>query len=86
MIHFRTVPLKFEGTLEGRVFQVPDSPSTEDVLNSYVKLWKGKRLGSMDSELELYNFVANRWPFINLTSRSTQRLPQLPLTFELSLP
>ena len=69
MIRFTTIPLKYEGTLEDNVFCVPDSPSTEDVLNTHAKLWGGKKLGSVDPELELYNFVADRWPFINLTSR-----------------
>lgn len=69
MIRFTTIPLKYVGTLENNVFSVPDSPSTEDVLNTHVKLWKGKKLGCMDPELELYNFVADRWPFITLTSR-----------------
>jgi hypothetical protein len=83
MIRFTTVPLKYEGVLEDDTFRVPDSPSTEDVLNTLAKLWKGKRFGSVDPELELYNFVADRWPFINLTSRSNYRR-QLPLTFSLS--
>ena len=68
MIRFRTTPLQFEGTLEGDVFRVPDSPSTQDVLNTHARLWPGKS-GSMDPELDLYNFVADRWPFISLTSR-----------------
>jgi hypothetical protein len=85
MIHFSTIPLRHEGTLDRNVFQVPDSPSTEEVLNNLAKAWKGKRVGSVDPELELYNFVANRWPFINLMGRSVQR-PQLPLTFSLSSP
>jgi len=84
MIRFTTVPLKYEGTLENNIFHVPDSPSTEDVLNTHAKLWKGKGFESVDPELELYNFVADRWPFINLESRSGQR-PQLPLTFSPSL-
>jgi len=83
MIFFTTSPLKHEGILENNTFCVPDSPSTEDVLNTHARLWKRKRLGSVDPELELYNFVANRWPFINLLSRSNHR-PQLPLTFSLS--
>ncbi len=83
MIHFTTVPLKFEGTLEDNVFSIPESPSTEAVLNTHVKAWKGKRFGSVDPELELYNFVADRWPFINLECRTSHR-PQLPLTFSLS--
>jgi hypothetical protein len=83
MIHFKTVPLKFEGTLKDNRFSVPESPSTEAVLNIHVKAWKGKRYGSVDAELELYNFVADRWPFVNLESRTSQR-PQLPLTFSLS--
>jgi len=85
MIHFSTIPLKYEGTLDNNGFHVPGSPSTEDVLNTVAKLWKGKRMGSVDPELELYNFVANRWPFIHLTSRSDQR-PQLPLRFSFSRP
>ena len=84
MIRFTTIPLKYEGALKDNVFEVPDSPSTEAVLNTHVKAWKGKRYPSIDPELELYNFVANRWPFINLESRSNHR-PQLPLTFSLSL-
>jgi len=68
MIRFTTIPLKHEGVLQNNVFRVPDSPSTEDVLNTHAKLWKAKR-SSMDPELELYNFVAARWPFITLTSR-----------------
>jgi hypothetical protein len=83
MIHFTTIPLKYEGTLENNVFNIPESPSTEGVLNTHARLWKGKRLGSMDPELELYNFVADHWPFINLTSRTAHRT-QLPLTFSLS--
>jgi hypothetical protein len=83
MIHFTTIPLKYEGTLENNVFRIPYSPSTEDVLNTHAKLWKGKRMGSMDPELELYNFVADRWPFINLTSRSDHR-PGLPISFSMS--
>jgi hypothetical protein len=84
MICFTTVPLKYEGTLEDKVFRVPESPSTEDVLNTHARLWKRKTFGSMDPELELYNFVANRWPFINLRTRLSQS-QQLPLTFSLSL-
>ena len=84
MICFTTVPLKYEGTLKNDCFHVPDSPSTEDVLNSHARLWKGKAFGSLDPELDLYNFVAKRWPFINLESRVNHR-PQLPLTFSLSL-
>ena len=83
MIHFNTVPLKYEGTLDNHMFRVPESPGTEEVLNMHAKLWRGKRFGSVDPELELYNFVADRWPFINLMARSGQR-PQLPLTFSLS--
>jgi len=83
MIHFNTIPLKYEGTLENGVFRVPSSPGTADVLNVQARLWKGKRYGSFDPELELYNFVADRWPFVNLTSRTVQRA-QLPLTFSLS--
>ena len=99
MIRFLTNPLKYEGTLENNVFSVPDSPGTEDVLNSHAKLWRGKTVDSVDPELELYNFVADRWPFINLTSRQvvpgesdTIRLffpdhrPQLPATFSPSRP
>lgn len=84
MIHFTTIPLKYEGTLEDNVFSIPESPSTEAVLNTHAKAWKGKRYGSVDPELELYNFVANRWPFIYLECRSNHR-PQLPLIFSLSL-
>jgi len=85
MINFITIPLKYEGTLENTVFRVPDSPSTEEVLNTHAKLWKGKKWGSMDPELELYNFVAARWPFITLTSReSTLYSQQSPRTFSLS--
>jgi hypothetical protein len=69
MIRFTTIPLQYEGVLENNVFHVPDSPSTEEVLNTHAKLWTGKKLGSMDPELELYNFVADRWPFITLISR-----------------
>jgi hypothetical protein len=69
MIRFATIPLKYEGTLQNNIFRVPQSPSTEGVLNSQAKLWPGKKLGSIDPELELYNFVAERWPFINLISR-----------------
>ena len=83
MIHFTTIPLKYEGTLEDNVFSVPDSPSTETLLNTYVRLWTGQRYGSMDPELELYNFVANRWPFVHLRSRVSQHR-QLPVTFSLS--
>jgi len=85
MIRFTTIPLKYEGTLKDNVFEVPESPSTEAVLNTHAKAWEGKSYGCVDPELELYNFVANRWPFINLESRSNHR-PQLPLTFSLSLP
>jgi hypothetical protein len=84
MIHFNTIPLNYEGTLDNDVFRVPASPSTEEVLNIHAKLWKRKTLWSMDPELELYNFVADRWPFIHLTSRSDDQRPQLPLTFSLS--
>lgn len=84
MIHFNTIPLKYEGTLDNDIFHVPESPSTEEVLNTHARLWKGKSLGSMDPELELYNFVADRWPFINLTGRSSQR-PQAPLKSSFSL-
>jgi hypothetical protein len=70
MIRFTTIPLKYEGVLQDNVFSVPDSPSTEEVLNTHARLWPGKKLGSVDPELELYNFVADRWPFVNLTSRS----------------
>jgi hypothetical protein len=83
MIHFTTIPLKYEGTLEDNIFHVPASQSTEDVLNAQAKSWTGKRLGSVDAELELYNHVADNWPFVNLTSRTAQRR-QLPLTFSLS--
>ena len=83
-IRFKTVPLKYEGTLENNVFSVPDSPSTEDVLNSHAKLWSRMKYGSVDPELDLYNFVADRWPFIHLLSRTVHRR-QLPLTFSLSL-
>jgi hypothetical protein len=69
MIRFTTIPLKHEGTLVDNVFHVPESPSTEEVLNTHARLWEGKKIGSVDPELELYNFVADRWPFINLTSR-----------------
>ena len=86
MIHFSTIPLKYEGTLEDNTFHVPASPSTEEVLNTHARLWKGKKLGSMDPELELYNFVADRWPFINLTGRSDDQRPQLPVRFSLSRP
>jgi hypothetical protein len=82
MIQFTTIPLKYEGTLKNNVFAVPESPSTEVLLNTQAKLWQGKRFGSMDPELELYNFVADRWPFVNLASRVPQRA-QLPLTFSL---
>jgi hypothetical protein len=84
MIRFTTNPLKYEGTLDNNVFQVPESPSTEAVLNAQAKMWTGWRYGMLDPELELYNFVADRWPFINIKSRSGHR-PQLPLTFSLSL-
>ena len=83
MILFTTIPLKYEGTLENNVFSIPESPSTEMLLNSQSRAWKGKRYGSVDPELELYNFVADRWPFMNITSRVSQRR-QLPLTFSLS--
>jgi hypothetical protein len=82
MIHFKTVPLKYEGTLKDDQFFVPESPSTEAVLNTHARVWK-KRYGCLDVELELFNFVADRWPFVNLESRTSQR-PQLPLTFSLS--
>ena len=84
MIYFTTVPLRYEGTLKDNLFEVPESPSTEAVLNAIARAWKGKRVGSVDPELELYNFVAKRWPFICLESRANHR-PQLPLTFSLSL-
>ena len=84
MIHFTTVPLRYEGTLKDNVFEVPESPSTEAVLNAIARAWKGKRFESVDGELQLYNFVARRWPFIHLESRADHR-PQLPLTFSLSL-
>ncbi len=69
MIRFSTIPLKHEGVLDDRVFHVPDSPGTEKLLNVHVKLWKGKRLYSMDPELELFNFVEKRWPFLTMVSR-----------------
>jgi hypothetical protein len=85
MISFTTIPLKHEGVLENNTFWVPDSPSTEDVLNTHARLWKGKRLGSVDPELELYNFVADRWPFIALISRMDSAYSsQEPRTFALS--
>lgn len=87
MICFTTIPLKHEGVLENNVFSIPDSPSTEDVLNTHARLWKGKRLGSVDPELELYNFVAKRWPFITLISRAEPALSysaQEPGMFSLS--
>jgi hypothetical protein len=68
MIRFTTIPLKYEGKLDKNIFQIPESPSTESVLNNHAKLWKPRK-GSMDPELDLYNFVADRWPFITLTSR-----------------
>jgi len=68
MIRFTTNPLKYDGTLERTTFRVPESPSTEDVLNTHAKLFVPRK-GSMDPELDLYNFVADRWPFISLTSR-----------------
>jgi hypothetical protein len=68
MIRFTTIPLKYEGVLENDIFRIPESPSTQDVLNSHAKLWKARR-SSMDPELDLYNFVAERWPFITMTSR-----------------
>ena len=83
MIHFTMVPLKYEGTLDNNVFQVPESPGTEAVLNAQAKMWTGWCYGMLDPELELYNFVANRWPFINLEYRTTTT-QQLPLTFSLS--
>ena len=83
MIRFTTKPLKYEGTLENNLFQVPESPSTEAVLNSHALMWSGWQFGMLDPELELYNFVANRWPFINLESRASSS-QQLPLEFSLS--
>jgi hypothetical protein len=68
MIRFTTVPLRLEGRLQNDHFEVPESLSTQEVLNIHARLWKTKR-GSMDPELDLYNFVADRWPFLNLTSR-----------------
>jgi hypothetical protein len=68
MIRFTTVPLRHEGKLKNNQFEVPESPSTQNVLNIHARLWASKR-GSMDPELDLYNFVADRWPFLNLTSR-----------------
>jgi hypothetical protein len=82
MIHFKTVPLKFEGTLKENQFFVPESPSTEAVLNTHARVWQ-MRYGVVDTELDLYNFVADRWPFVQMESRTCQR-PQLPLTFSLS--
>jgi hypothetical protein len=83
MICFTTIPLKYEGVLDNNTFVVPESPATEDVLNSYVKLWS--KVGIADGELELYNYVAALWPFIALTSREFSRhRPQLPLEFSLS--
>ena len=82
-IEFTTVPLNYEGTLENNVFSVPESPGTADVLNLHARMWKGARYGSVDPELELYNFVANRWPFIKVLYRKAHRR-QLPLTFSLS--
>ncbi len=82
-IHFSTVPLNYDGVLENNRFIVPESPGTAEVLNTHARLWKGARYGSVDPELELYNFVANRWPFIKVISRTANRR-QLPLTFSLS--
>jgi hypothetical protein len=83
MIRFTTKPLKYEGTLENNLFQVPESPSTEAVLNTYARTWSGWQFGMLDPELELYNYVANRWPFINLEARAYSS-QQLPLEFSLS--
>ena len=68
MIRFTTIPLKHEGVLENNIFHVPESPSTEDVLNSHAKLYRIPR-SMVDTEFDLYNFVADSWPFITLTSR-----------------
>ena len=68
MIRFTTNPLNHQGTLERDAFHVPESPSTQEVLNTHAKLFVPRK-GSMDPELDLYNFVADRWPFISLTSR-----------------
>jgi hypothetical protein len=68
MIRFSTIPLKHDGVLEDNLFQVPESPSTGEVLNIHARLWKARK-SSMDPELDLYNFVADRWPFITLNSR-----------------
>ncbi len=85
MIRFTTIPLRYEGTLGNACFSVPESPSTEDFLNSHATLWKGTRVGSIDPDFELYNFVADRWPFLNLESRSSKSYrAQLPLVFSLS--
>jgi hypothetical protein len=85
MICFTTIPLKYEGVLDNDIFCVPESTATEDVLNSHAKLWKGRQVDSLDGELQLYNFVADHWPFITLTSRKfTGHRPQLPLEFSLS--
>jgi len=80
MIHFTTIPLKYEGTLDNNVFQVLESPSTEAVLNALAKTWSGWQFGALDPELELYNFVADKWPFVNLESRES-KTQQLPVTF-----
>ena len=84
MICFTTFPLRLEGTLKDNSFEVPESRSTEAVLNAIARAWKGARVGSVDPELELYNFVARRWPFISIESRANHR-PQLPLAFSPSL-
>lgn len=68
MIRFTTIPLKHEGVLQDDTFRVPESPSTESVLNVHARLYRADR-PSVDPELELYNFVADTWPFISLNSR-----------------
>lgn len=68
MIRFTTIPLKHAGVLKDDTFRVPASPSTEDVLNVHARLYRAK-MPTVDPELELYNFVADTWPFIVLNSR-----------------
>ena len=68
MIRFTTIPLKHQGVLEDNVFHIPESPGTEDFLNNYAKVYHLHR-ASVDPELDLYNFVADTWPFLSLTSR-----------------
>lgn len=68
MIHFKIMPQGQSGTLQDANFNVPFSRTTEEVLNLHAEVFQSRR-GSLDPELDLFNFVADRCPFITLLSR-----------------